>query len=555
MDTISILLAVPGVDKRVELKKTLYEDQEMEVAGEVEDYEECLAEVRDTRPALLLLSLDLAPSADLKDLVEEIITEAPQTEIIVLAPGEEREQEAHRLIRRGVYDYLVEPVESEELIGLIRDTFEITRRRQEKLQEVMSGKAPGQSERAGRIISVFSTKGGVGRSLIAVNLACGLRKLTQKRVALVDLDLQFGDDAVLMDIKPTNMISTLARDCKEVESVDYDLLESYMHTHEPSGVDLLPSPGQPHEAEFVEETDVQKILRALRRHYHYIVIDTSTHISEPVIAAIESSDLVLLLLTLELPTIKNGKLMLDLMDELGLSRNLVKIVMNRDVPDSEIQLEEVEEALGEEIIGSLPSSGQIVMPSIDEGTPVLLSHPESDFSRSLLDLLRRIITEEFELEEELIVEETEGEDIPGQQNLPDPLERAGAGLIDYGITGLAWLVFIVAGVLAGFFIPGLPGVVLGAVIALLGGFVPLAYFTYFHADGQPPGKRMFNLKLIRTGEETVEPAVALGRTLASIVSALPLGLGFWWAFWDPAQQTWHDKMAGTYVISSPEEET
>ena len=554
MDTISIVLAVPGVDKRVELKKTLYEDQEMEVVGEVEDSEECLSQVRENQPALLLLSLDLAPTDDLKDLVEEVITEAPQTEIIVLAPEEDREQEAHRLIRRGVYDYLVEPVDSDELIGLIRDTFEITRRRQEKLQEVMAGEAPGQSERAGRVISVFSTKGGVGRSLIAVNLACGLRRLTKKRVALLDLDLQFGDDAVLMDIKPTNMISTLAKDCKEVDSVDYDLLEAYMHTHEPSGVDLLPSPGQPHEAEFVEESDVQKILRSLRRHYHYIVIDTSSHISEPVISAIESSDLVLLLLTLELPTIKNGKLMLDLMDELGLSRNLVKIVMNRDVPNSEIQLEEVEEALGEEIIGSLPSAGQIVMPSIDEGMPVLLSHPESDFSRSLLDLLRKIITDEFELEEELISDEAEKGEPWGDLNLPDPMERLGAGLIDYGITGLGWLVFIVAGIVAGFLLPGPPGVVLGVVIGLLGGFVPLGYFTYFHADGQPPGKRMFDLKLIRPGEETVEPPVALGRTLGAALSALPLGLGFWWAFFDSGQQTWHDKMAGTYVVSSAEEE-
>ncbi|MGM0380491.1 MAG: RDD family protein [bacterium] len=554
MDTISILIAVPGVDKRVELKKTLFEDKDMEVVGEVEDPEECLKEVRDKQPALLLLSLELAGSDELEGLVEDIINEAPQTEIIVLAPDEERESEAHGLIRQGVYDFLVEPVEAGELVDTVRDTFEVTRRRQEKLQEVISGRAPGQSERSGRIISVFSTKGGVGRSLIAVNLACGLRRLTSKRVALVDLDLQFGDDAVLLDIKPTNMISTLARDCKEVESVDYDLLDSYMHTHEQTGVDLLPSPGQPHEAEFVSEEDVQKILKALRRHYHYIIIDTSSHVSEPVISAIESSDLVLLLLTLELPTIKNGKLMLDLMDELGLSRNLVRIVMNRDVPNSEIQLEEVEEALGEDIIGSLPSAGQIVMPSIDEGVPVLVSHPESQFSNSLMGLLRKIVTDEFELEEEIVPEQSpEAEGAGVDINLPDPLHRLGAGLIDYGITAASWAIFILLGVITSVFISGVPGVVLGVIIGLLGGFIPLGYFTYFHADGQPPGKRLLNIKLIRPGEETVSPEVALGRTLASFVSALPLGLGFWWAFWDSAGQTWHDKIAGTYVVPVEEE--
>ncbi|MFP4686473.1 MAG: RDD family protein [bacterium] len=551
MENISIVLALPEVEDRIALKKMLFNDRAVEVVGEPDNCEICRSIIREEQPDLLLLALDLDLPENVKKLVEEVASEQPQTEIIIIAPDEQQADKAHKLVRLGAYDFLTHPLDEKELLDLVRSTVELSRRRQEKFSEIMAGRAPGKSKRPGKTISVFSTKGGVGRSLLAVNLACALHRLTEKRVALVDLDLQFGDDAVLMDMKPTTMIATLAKDCKNVENVDFDLLDNYMHTHDLSGVDLLPAPARPEEAEYVDGDDVRKIISALRRHYHYIVFDTSSHLAEPVIAAIESSDLVLLLLTLELPTIKNGKLMLDLMDNLGLPREVVRIVMNRNTPDAEIQLEEVAEALGEKIIGGLPSEGGIVMPSIDEGTPVVVSHPESEFAQALFQLTRKIVKDEFELEDELIVSETEDNDSTvSAGRLPEIGEKIVAGIVDYGISFFLWAIMAAIGVVLNIIVSAPAGLLLLIIMIFFGALIPVGYFTAFQLSGQPPGCKLQNLKIVTAGGEPLSAGVSFLRSIMIFVSILPLGLGLFWALWDPNQQTWHDKIAATYVVKT-----
>ncbi|MFB6355165.1 MAG: CpaE family protein, partial [bacterium] len=305
--------------------------------------------------------------------------------------------------------------------------------------------------------------------LISTNLSCVFRRLTQKRIALVDFDLQFGDDAILMDMTPTNTIASLARDCKEEDSVDWDLLELYMHTHEPSAVDVLAAPPRPEEADYVTDREARKILAGLKRHYDYVIVDTSSQVTESVIASLENSDIILLLLTLELPTIKNGKLMLELMDSLG------------------IQLQEVEEALEREIIEGVPSEGGIVMPSIDEGMPVALSHPDSEFTHKVSSIARQLIVDEFELEDELVEgDETVSADTvsPVDQPMAEMGSRLTAGLIDYGIGFVGFFFFFFTGIVLGIAIGSAVGWGLGIITMLLGLGVPLGYLTFMHAGGR-----------------------------------------------------------------------
>ncbi len=552
METVSIVLAHPDVQKRIDIKKMLFHDQAMEVAAELEEPAECLASLREHQPDLFVLSLGLGTEEEVLNLVKQAAIEFPQLEILLLVPDMEATEQAQKLVRAGAYDYLVQPLEADELISAVKDIVSVSRQRQEKFSEIISGRSAGKTKRQGKVLSVFSTKGGVGRSLLAVNLACSFRKQTEKRVALVDLDLQFGDDAILMDMKPTTMIASLARDAKQEERVDAELLEDYMHTHEASGVELLSSPARPEEAEYVEADDVRKILQSLRRHYDYVIIDTSSHISDSVMAAVEESDIILLLLTLELPTIKNGKLMLDLMDSLGLSRENVRILMNRDVPDSELQVEEVEEALEEKMIGRLPSQGAVVMPSIDEGTPVVLSHPEAEFSQELFELTKNIVRDYFDREEDLVEEEEEESSVQAGE-LPTLDRRLFAGLID---RGLLFLVFVVLASLSVFsfqFLGGPLGTLVGIFSLFLCPLTAGGYYTYFNLSGQSPGKAMMNLKLIIPDQESIPLGVAFIRTLGLFLSMFPFGLGYLWALWDEKQQTWHDKLAGTIVVSTGEE--
>jgi len=546
LDTVSVALAHPDLQQRIDLKKMLFEDPDLEILTEIEDFTECVSELKDHQPDLLLLSLELASAADLEELVREVVVEFPQLEILLLSPGGETDELARKLVRAGAFDYLNKPCDAEELVEAVVEIVETSRRRQEKLSEVVSGRSPGKKTRPGKVISVFSTKGGVGRSLFAVNLACSFRKLTKKRVALVDLDLQFGDDAILMDMKPTTMIATLARDCKHEERVGYDLLENYMHTHEPSGVDLLPSPPRPEEAEYVEAEDVHKIVAALRRHYDYVIVDTSSHISEPMMVAVEESDLILLLLTLELPTIKNGKLMLELMENIGLSEDHIRIVMNRDVPDSELQVEEVEEALGRKIIGRVPSQGNLVMPSIDEGTPLVLSHPESDFARHLFELTEFLVEDYFDREEDLVVEE-EDPLLDGGES-PPLGQRIAAGVVDHAVAGILWLLLGLPALLSFMLLDQPLGLLIGFGGLLFSFLPPLLYFSLLHVGGQPLGKRLMGLRLSGPEDTPVLLGVSFLRALALLVSLLPLGLGYLWILIDEKQRAWHDLIAGTTVV-------
>jgi len=555
MDPISVVLADHDVERRIEMKKMLFQNQDIEVAEETENDDQTLSVVRDQRPELLIMNFPLGDREDIEDLVEEIAVDVPQTEIILIAEGMEASESGRKLLRKGARECLVRPIEQNELLSLIQDVVSVARRRQQKLQEIVTGQAPGRSERDGRIISVFSTKGGVGRSLVSCNLACMLRKLTQKRVALVDLDLQFGDDAMMLDMTPTTMIASLARDVKDQEQVDYDLLERYMHTHEESGIDLLAAPPRPEEADYVEDTDTRKILNALKEHYHYIVVDTSSQVTDPVIAAMELSDLIILLLTLDLPTIKDGNLMLELMEDLGLPRENVHIVMNRYMPDAEIQLQEVEEALEQEVLGGLASEGNLIMPSVNEGRPIVLSHPESQFSVQLEELTRNIVGNLLDLEDELVdvTQEAAGPPAPVDFDIGGLGPRFLAGLVDHVIMYFGFGIFALVGLVLGIVEPFPQAGLVGVAVGALGLLIPLIYPTYFHADGQTLGKQFMGLRVVVPGSDAVGIGTSFIRTLVGMFGMSFLGLGYLWILIDQHNRGLHDLAAGTYVVATTEE--
>lgn len=553
MDEIDIVLADADVERRIELKKTLFKNPDIEISGEVEDEDGCVSTLKDQQPDLLILSIPFGDS-DAVQLVEEVSVESPQTEIILIAEDMDDRDEARKLMRHGARDYIVRPVEEDELLQVLKEVVSISRKRQEKLTQIMTGRASGKSTRPGKILSVFSTKGGVGRSLIAVNMACAIRELTQKRVILVDFDLQFGDDAILLDMTPTTSIASLARDAEEVETIDLELLERYTHTHEESGVDLLPAPPRPEEADYVGDREARTIIQALKRHYEYVIVDTSSQVTEPVIAALEESDLVLLVLTLELPTIKNGKLMLELMESLGLDRDIVRIIMNRDQPGSELQLKEVEEALEQEIIGGIPSEGGIVMPSIDEGVPVVVSHPDSDFTVQLTNLTRDLIVDELDLEDEILDEEEEqavtvggGEEAPG--TTVEPGQRLISGLVDHAIGYGSWIFLAMIGVILAVSVDSTAVDMLATLLGISGVFIPLGYLGYFHAMSRSVGLRMIDARLVTGENQPPSLGVALTRTIIEVL--LP-GISHVFIFFDNDNRGLHDRIAGTYLIEDTE---
>lgn len=552
MEQVTLVLADEDVERRIELKKMLFQNPDMDVVGETETHDETIEVVTDENPEILLLSFPLEENKDSADLVEELAVEAPQTEIILIADSMEESEVARELQRLGARDSLVRPLEADELLDVIQDVISVARRKNEKLTEMMTGKTvTKEQQREGKLISVFSTKGGVGRSLVSTNLACMIRKLTDKSVALVDLDLQFGDAAIMLDMTPTTMIASLARDSKEEDRVDFELLDRYMHKHEESGIDLLAAPPRPEEADYVQAAETRKILDALKRHYHYVVVDTSSQVTEPVIAALENSDLIVLLLTLELPTIKDGKLMLELIDDLGLSRDKVQVIMNRDIPNSEIELQEVEEALEQDVLGGLPSEGGVIMPSVNEGRPVVLSHPNSEFTKKLSNLTRQTISDFLDLEDELISEEEEAA-ASGQVDLPlAPLgSRMIAGLVDFSLSYLVgWGLFILLGLFTATFMDGNTGIMLGVILGAFGMLVPVGYYSLLDTGAQTFGNQMMGLEVVDEAGDQLSFGAAFIRAFMGLIGVLLIFLGPLLALLTQNQQGLHDIVAGSYVIS------
>jgi pilus assembly protein CpaE len=557
MENVTIVLADEDVDRRIDLKKMLFQDPDMDVVAETDDAEETLEVVIEENPEILFLNFPLGTEETTRSLVEDLAVEAPQTEIVLIADSMEDSEEARKLQRLGVREAMVRPIEADEVLEVVEDVVTIARKQREKLTEMMGDQTVAEQQRPGKLISVFSTKGGVGRSLLATNLACMIRELTNKSVALIDLDLQFGDDAITLDMTPTTTIASLARDCEDKNSVDYDLLERYMHTHEPSGVDLLPAPPRPEEADYVEARETELIIDALKRHYHYVVIDTSSQVTESVIAALEQSDLIMLLLTLELPTIKDGKLMLELIDNLGLEPEKVKVIMNRDMPESEIELQEVEEALEQELLGGLPSEGDLVMPSVNEGRPIVLSHPESQFVTKLDAMTRQAIGEFLDLEDEL-PEESEAGASGGTVDLPlAPMgSRLVAGAIDFALAFLfGWGAFILLGFLMPTFLGEDTGALIGFMVGALGALVPIGYYSILQAGPQTLGKQIMGLAVTDESGATLSLGTSVLRSVIFFVGVFPFAISQLWMFLNANRQGLHDLLAGSYVVRSETEET
>ena len=400
MDQIKILIADEVLENRVALKKSLFAFEKSEVVGETGDGEECLKLANDLHPDIILIDVGPLGGTTGIDIAEQISLQIIQSSIVMITNQTEDDTILKQAMLAGARHVLYRPFNDNELFLAVEHVYELNKKKKEYLEAVI-GKSGAEAIKA-KIITVFSTKGGVGRSLLATNLSVAIKKLTGKKVLLLDLGLQFGDVSIMMNIKPRNTLSGLAKEVEQLGEIDSEVIGNYISKHE-SGVDILPSPLKPEESDMIKGEHIQTILKTCATMYHYIVIDTPSYLQDAVLTSLEMSDIILLLLTMELPTIKNGKLMLEIMERFQYSTDKVKLIMNRDTPNKQFKLSDIEETLGREILVALPSDGLKVMPSIDEGEPVVLKSPDSIFSKGIFQLARvvagsDVLSEEAELE-------------------------------------------------------------------------------------------------------------------------------------------------------------
>jgi len=279
-------------------------------------------------------------------------------------------------IRAGVDDVVAVSAEDAELLDAIS-----------RASSRVLARGPGSNPHApataaqtpGRVISVFSTKGGTGKSVVAINLAVALAKRTIQPVVLVDADLQFGDVALMLQLQPTH---TIAEAVQAGDRLDGSLLENLLLRHPPSGLLVLAAPTEPSSADQIGRADLARILNILRERCAYVVVDTSASFAEVTLAAIESSDDILVMAGLDVMSLKSARIGLQTMRMLGIPFSRVKFVLNRANTRVGLTEADAERALQLKVDAALPSD-ILVAESVNRGVPVVTSAPRSKFAKSI----------------------------------------------------------------------------------------------------------------------------------------------------------------------------
>ncbi|MGB2938801.1 MAG: P-loop NTPase, partial [Candidatus Dormiibacterota bacterium] len=241
----------------------------------------------------------------------------------------------------------------------------------------------------GEIFVLYGGKGGVGKSVIATNLACALAKETGARVGLVDLDLQFGDIGVLLNLSQTQSISDLV---ESIDRVDPEFLFDSM-IEGPAGVRVLPTAPSPELADLVTPEHVHHILEQARKVFDFVVVDTSAHMGDITLSALDVASRVLLVTALSIPAVKNAKLALRLFETLSIPPEAITLVLNRCEAHTEFNKDSIESHLKFPIAVQIPHDPRTVVNSINRGIPFVVANPETEASQRIRQLVALLLPE------------------------------------------------------------------------------------------------------------------------------------------------------------------
>lgn len=376
---LRVLIADDSAPTRESLIRLLSFHQDIEVVGEAADGEEAVDQARLLQPDVILMDINMKP-VDGITATEVISTEMPRSVIVMMSVQGEQEY-LRQAMAAGARDYLTKPFGADELVNTLNNAYERESRRW--LQVVPGSLLP---EHQGKVITVFSAKGGVGKTTIATNLAALISHELEKAVIIVDLDLQFGDVPVLLDFEPRRTIIDL------VERTEWGSEEVRGCLHQYSQhLKVLAAPVRPEEAELVGGSHVKQLIESLRPLADFIIIDTAQNFQEPILAALDESDEIAIIATLDIPTVKNVRLCLDVMQGvLEYPVDKTKLVVNRDAEDIGIKADFLEEKLGISICAKIPSDGRLAVQAANTGVPFVLSNPKAPISQGIRDLALEI---------------------------------------------------------------------------------------------------------------------------------------------------------------------
>jgi len=394
VEKFRVLIVDDIAETRENVRKLLQFEADVEVVGAARSGKEGIQLSQELSPDVVLMDINM-PDIDGITATETIRQKMPSVQVVILSVQGDQNY-MRRAMLAGARDFLTKPPSGDDLISAIRRAGEMARTERAKgptpgraapaapgMAAVMPG-APRMTR--GKIITVYSPKGGTGCTTIAVNLALALHN-DDTRVILVDANLQYGDVAVFLNEQGKNTILELA---PRVDELEPDLVEEIMIKHEASGIRILAAPQKPELAEKVSAAQFTRVLDYLRNLYAYVVIDTSPTLTDIIVSAIDISDAIVVVTTQEIPAIKNVRLFLDLLQTMGISRDHIVFTMNRYDKRIAITPDRVADNLKQEIATVIPLDERVVIPATNRGVPFMLDNRAQPAARGIFSLAEAV---------------------------------------------------------------------------------------------------------------------------------------------------------------------
>jgi pilus assembly protein CpaE len=400
-DQIRVLIVDDIPETRDHLTKLLGFEADIEVVGAASSGAEAIELASRLKPDVILMDINM-PDMDGIMATEQLAARAPTSAVVMMSVQGEADY-LRRSMLAGAREFLVKPFSSDELTASIRQVHSRERDKQSRLS-VAPGGGGGSSESAsdrepGVIAAVFSPKGGVGRTTVAVNLAVAAATELGKKVVLVDGSFQFGDVGVLLNLNPKN--KSIADLVPELEAGEADSLDTFVINHS-AGIRVLLAPPTPEMAELITTGGVRKVLEKLRAEHDLVVVDCASWFNDTTLAILDMADVILTMLSLEITSIKNMRLFLEVADQLGYEKTKVKLVLNRADSTLGIRVADVEHSIGRKVDHTIVSDGRSVVYALNRGVPFFLSNREAQVSQDVLRLAQAVSGERH------AVESTEG---------------------------------------------------------------------------------------------------------------------------------------------------
>jgi pilus assembly protein CpaE len=389
-DRIKVLIVDDIPETRDHLTKLLSFESDVEVVGAAASGGEALQLAATLGPDIVLMDINM-PDMDGIATTEQLAVKCPTAAVVMMSVQGEADY-LRRSMLAGAREFLVKPFSSDELTASIRQVWARERDKLSRYAAPAVAAAGGATaglagDGPGTVVAVYSPKGGVGRTTIAVNLAVAAASIGGKRVALMDASFQFGDVGVLLNLNPKN--KSIVDLVPELDVGETDSLENFLISHS-SGVRVLLGPPSPEQAELITASHAKRVLERLRAEHDLVVVDCPSSFNDTNLAVLDSADVILTVLSLEITSIKNMRLFIEVADQLGYGPGKLRLVLNRADSTLGIRVADVEHSIGRKVDHTIVSDGRSVVYALNRGVPFFLSNREAQVSQDVLRLANAV---------------------------------------------------------------------------------------------------------------------------------------------------------------------